>query len=167
MRMVAMNLALEAARGGAPMQGFLGIADELRGLADDAAARAGALSSALADMGSGVQEAARAAEGAGAAIHEAAQAAGKISRAASSIGKGLEPLAAQAERAGASAARVHDLGASSDLGRSALAGVARVVGRIVTLTGEMTSTARGESKATAAGQPAAAEPRITAAADKN
>jgi methyl-accepting chemotaxis protein len=133
-----MNAALEAARGTGQGQGFARIADEVKNMADETAARARALSGILSEAGGSVEGASRAAQEAGRAVHEAS------ADAARARGGGWEEvtgLLAQTENANVSAARLKDDASSTDRGRSALEGFARIVARIGSIAAEVAHVA--------------------------
>lgn len=137
-RLLSLNAAVEAARGGGQEQGFARIADEVKGMADETAARARALSATLTEAGGSVEGASRAAQEAGRAVHEAS------ADAARAMGGGWEEVTAllsQTENANASAARLKDDASSTDRGRSALEGFARIVARIESIASEVAHAA--------------------------
>jgi methyl-accepting chemotaxis protein len=138
MRMLSLNAALEAARGVAQGQGHARITDDVRSLADETAARARALAASLTEASASLEGASRAAQEAGRAVHEASADAARAS------GGGWEKmveLLSHVQNANASAGRVSEHAAASDRGRSALAGISRVVGRIGSLSVEIVERA--------------------------
>jgi methyl-accepting chemotaxis protein len=137
-RLLTLNAALEAARGAVPGQGFARIADEVKGMAEETAARARALSATLTEAAGSVEGASRAAQEAGRAVHEAAADAARV------VGGGWEEvtqLLSQTENANVSAARLKEDASSTDRGRSALEGFARIVARIGSLAAEVAHVA--------------------------
>jgi hypothetical protein len=85
-----------------------------------------------------VEGASRAAQDAGRAVHEAA------ADAARAVGGGWEEvteLLARTDQANASAARLKEDASSTDRGRSALEGFARIVSRIASLAAEVAHVA--------------------------
>ena len=137
-RLLCLNAALEAARAAGPGQGFARIADEAKAMAEETAARARALSATLAEAAGSVEGASRAAQDAGRAVHEAA------ADAARAVGGGWEEvteLLARTDQANASAARLKEDASSTDRGRSALEGFARIVSRIASLAAEVAHVA--------------------------
>ena len=138
MRLLTLNAALEAARAAGPAQGFGRVADEVKGMAEETAARARALSATLADASGSVEGASRAAQEAGRAVHEAAA---DAARAAGGGWEEVMQLLSHTENANVSAARLKDDASSTDRGRSALEGFARIVARIGSLAAEVAHAA--------------------------
>jgi methyl-accepting chemotaxis protein len=127
------------------VQGSARIADEVKGMAEETAARARALSATLAEAADSVEDTSRAAQEAGRAVHEAA------ADAARAVGGGWEvvtQLLSQVENANVSAARLKDNASSTDRGRSALEGFSRIVARIGSLAAELAHAA-GRARADA------------------
>ena len=137
-RLLSLNAALEAARGSGQGQGFARIADEVKSMADETAARARALSAMLTEAGGSVEGASRAAQEAGRAVHEASA---DASRAVGGGWEEVTELLSQTENANVSAARLKDDASSTDRGRSALEGFARIVARIGSLAAEIAHVA--------------------------
>lgn len=137
-RLLSLNATLEAVHGGVQGQGFARIADEVKGIADETAARARALSASLMEAGGSVEGASRAAQEAGRAVHAASA---DAARAVGVGWEGVTDLLSQVENANVNAARLKDDAASLDRGRSALEGFARIVARIVSIAAEVAHSA--------------------------
>jgi len=146
LRLLTLNAALEAARAAGPAPGFARAADEVKVVAADTAARARALSATLAEAAGSVEGASRAAQEAGRAVHEAAA---DAARAAGGGWEEVTELLSQTENANMSAARLKEEASSTDRGRSALEGFARIVARIGSLAAEVAHAA-GRTAADAA-----------------
>jgi hypothetical protein len=125
-RLLILNAALEAARGAGSAQGLA--------LVEETAARVRALSATLTEAAGSVEGASRAAQDAGRAVHEAAA---DAARAAGGGWEEVTRLLSQTENANVSAARLKEDASSTDRGRSALEGFARIVARIGALAAEV------------------------------
>jgi len=137
MRLLSMNAALEAVRAGGPGKGFARVADEIRGLADNAAARAAPLVALLAELGRTVEDSMKAAQEAGRTVHAASSAAQEGAKAIDSAWGEVSALLDQAGKAAASAMQAKDLAAQSDRGRSSLEGISRIAARITAISAEI------------------------------
>lgn len=158
-RLVALNAALESSRPGSRRQGAAQAADEMRKIAEEAAAATRSLVSALEDARAGMRAVSRAAQEAGRSSHEAAAgAAGAVEPAAHLQGlnealQGLEDLLVKLDSAAISAEVLQGDAASSDRSRSAAEGMVRIMERMEALCGEISALAstvsRESSKAAA------------------
>jgi methyl-accepting chemotaxis protein len=137
-RLLALNAALEATRSGG--QGAR-IADEMRKLADEAAARAQELSAALSDARGSVRMVSRAAVDAGKAVHESAAHAADATRGLDAAWQGLDGVVTRLEAANVSAGRLRSEAVLSDRGRSAVEGASRIMARVEALCAEIATLA--------------------------
>jgi methyl-accepting chemotaxis protein len=133
LNLLAVNAALEAVRAGPSGQGIARIAEEVRGLAEDAARRVKLLAASLSEAGDAVAGSSRAAQDAGRAAHDAAAA-------AAGCAGGWEEPAALLERIQAAGAGPQlgpgDMAAKSDRERSAVEGIRTILERIRGLAGQ-------------------------------
>jgi len=167
-RLAALNAALESSRPGTRRQGAAQAADEMRKIAEEAAAGTRSLITALEEARAGMRGVSRAALEAGRRSHEAAAGAVGAAGAAGAAGggepaaplrgldealRGLEDLLAKLDAAAISAEALQGEAASSDRSRSAAVGMARIMERMEALCGEISALAstvsRESSKAAA------------------
>jgi methyl-accepting chemotaxis protein len=137
-RLLALNAALEALRSGG--QGAR-IADEMRKLAEEAAARVQELSGMLADARSGARTVSRAAQDAGKAVHRAASHSSDSTRGLDAAWQDVNGMLTRLDAANASAGRLRGEADLSDRGRSAVEGASRIMARIETLCAEIAALA--------------------------
>jgi hypothetical protein len=158
-RLAALNLALQSSRPGSRRQGAAAAADEMRRIAEEAAAGTKSLVSAVEEARAGMRAVSRAAQEAGRRSHEAA-AAGSAASAASAAPagpveplrrldetlQGLETLLFKLDSAATSAEALQGDAASSDRSRSAAEGMARITERMEALCGEISALASTVSR---------------------
>ena len=142
-RLLALNAALEASRSAG--RGGARMADDMRRVAEEAGARAQALAAALEEARSNARAVSRSAQEAGAAVHTASTRSSDSSRALDSAWEGVDGVLSKVEAAGISAGRLRDDAGISDRGRSAVAGVTRVMRRIEELCTEIAEIAASVS----------------------
>jgi hypothetical protein len=152
-RMVALNAALVSSRPGGRRQGSAQAADEMRRIAEDAAAAARSLASALEEARAGMRAVSRAAQEAGRMSHEAvAAAAPRATGGAVELDRALRDLEDQLgrlEAANLGAEALRGEAASGDRSRSAAEGTARIMERVGTLCGEIAALASTVSRESA------------------
>ncbi len=168
-RLLALNAALEASRSGGQSRGGARVAGDMRRLAEEAATHAQALAAALEEARTNARAVSRAAQEAGTAVHTASAGSSESSRALGSAWEGVNGVLSRVEAAGVNAARLREDVAVSDRGRSAIAGVTRVMARIEELCTEIaaiaaavsTESAQAEQKASGLGSLTPQDRRIT------
>ena len=144
-RLLALNAGLEASRSGGQGRGGVRVADDMRRLAEETAAHLQALTAALEEARATSRAAGRAAQGAGAAVHAASVRSSESSRALDSAWEGADGVMSRVEAAGVNAVRLREDVGISDRGRSAVAGMTRVMGRIEKLCTEIATLAAAVS----------------------
>jgi methyl-accepting chemotaxis protein len=144
-RLLALNAALEASRSGVHGRGGTRVADDLRRLAEEAVTHAQALAAALGDARAGARSVSRAAQEAGSAVHGVSAGSSESSRVLHSAWEGVEGVLSRVEAAGEHVVRLREEVEISDRGRSAFAGVTRVMSRIEELCTEIATLAASVS----------------------
>jgi methyl-accepting chemotaxis protein len=161
-RLLALNAALEASRSGSQSRGGARVADDMRRLAEEAAAHSQALASALEEARANARVVSRAAQDAGAAVHNASAGSSDSARVLDSAWNGVDGVLSRVEAAGGNAVRLREEVGTSDRGRSAVVGVTRVMARIEDLCTEIAALAAAMSAESAqTAQKASGSGRLT------
>jgi methyl-accepting chemotaxis protein len=142
-RLLALNAGLEASRSGG--HGGARAADEMRRLAEEAAARAGELASFLSEARDGMRIVGRAAREAGNAIHRVGAGSEGTGPAFDAAWRGASGMLSRIDAARASAERLRDDARLSDHGRSAVDGVGKIMARVEALCAEIAALAAAVS----------------------
>jgi methyl-accepting chemotaxis protein len=157
LNLMAVNASLEAVRAGPAGQRLTRVADEVRGLADDASGRARILTEALAEAGQRLAGATHAAQTAGQSVHAAAAAAESAATGPSEAWEETSAVLAKMESSGISAARLREQADHADRSRSVLEGMTSILARIRALAGQaadlagsVASDAEGAARAASA-----------------
>ena len=144
-RLLALNAALEASRSGGQARGGARVADDMRRLAEEAATHAQALAAALGEARTTARVVSRAAQDAGMAVHNASARSSDSARVLDSAWEGVDGVLSRVAAAGANAVALREEVGISDRGRSAVAGVTRVMARIEELCTEIAALAAAMS----------------------
>jgi methyl-accepting chemotaxis protein len=165
-RLLALNAALDTPRPGSQGRGGARVVDDMRRLSEETAGHAQALAAALSEARSSMRIVGRAAQDAGKAVQQATVQSAESARGLDAAWQGVDGMARGLEAANASAARLREEVELSDRGRSAVEGVARIMGRIEALCAEIAALAAAVSRESAQAAQRSSQPGAPSLTDK-